>query len=96
MLTENIALSGGDVFITGVAYHDRDGDDFYSIGEGHSGATIGVTTATIDGTAQAAAAGGYQIGLVLQDTAAVTVDVAGLTVVALHMDVFDGNGNWTL
>ena len=72
---KNIALSAGEVFIIGVAYHGRDGDDFYSNGEGHSGVTIGVTIATIDGS------GRLSNRIAPKDTAAVTVDVAGLTVV---------------
>jgi uncharacterized protein YkwD len=33
MLTEKFARTGTEVFLTGVAYDDTDGDDFYSVGE---------------------------------------------------------------
>ena len=36
MATENFAQAGDEVFVTGVAINDRDGDNFYDIGEGRS------------------------------------------------------------
>lgn len=47
-LTENFAATGRAHFVTGVAYRDRDGDGFYSIGEGTSGlrASLGGDRAT--------------------------------------------------
>jgi uncharacterized protein YkwD len=59
MRTENFALSGKDVFITGVTYADRNGNDFYDIGEGRSDSKIKAA-----GTfAEVAAAGGYALAL---------------------------------
>jgi len=45
MLTEDYAApSAGGQFITGIAYNDTDGNDFYSLGEGRSG--IGIATSS--------------------------------------------------
>ncbi len=57
MVTQNFAKSGPDVFLTGVAYSDGDGDDFYSIGEG----VANVTYAIGGNSTQTAAAGGYAL-----------------------------------
>ncbi len=37
MVTQNFAVSGPASFVTGVAYNDTNGDNFYSIGEGQGG-----------------------------------------------------------
>jgi hypothetical protein len=59
MRTENFALSGKDVFNTGVTYADRNGNDFYDIGEGRSDYKIKAA-----GTfAEVAAAGGNALAL---------------------------------
>ncbi len=55
MLTENFAVSGATVFVTGVAYRDSDGNGFYGIGEGLEG----IWLATANAQASTAAAGGY-------------------------------------
>ena len=39
MVTQNFAPSGSATFVTGVAYNDANGDNFYSIGEGQGGIT---------------------------------------------------------
>lgn len=57
LVTQNFAVQGNRVFLTGVAYADRDGDDFYSIGEGRRGVLVHSGTDR-DTTA---AAGGYAI-----------------------------------
>ena len=87
MLTENFALSGTDVFVTGVAYTDSDDDDFYSIGEGQSGVTISVGQAQ-DTTANA---GGYAVQIAPQD-AAVTVSTNAGQIAIVQMDLTGGNG----
>ena len=62
MATENFAQSGSDVFITGVAINDRDGDNFYDVGEGRSGVTARVSDgALVLGSGTTAAAGGYGV-----------------------------------
>ena len=55
MLTVNFGRSGTDSYLTGVAYSDYDGDDFYSIGEGRAGVGFSIGGAE----ALTAAAGGY-------------------------------------
>jgi Ca2+-binding RTX toxin-like protein len=70
-VTENFALSGSKVFLTGVALDDRDGDRFYDVGEGlggltvtavsSSGATYTTTTQTAGGYSLALAAGTYTV-----------------------------------
>lgn len=67
LVTQDYAYNGNKVFITGVAYRDRDGDDFYSVGEGRGGVAIraeGQHTAS-------ASAGGY--ALALDDGGQITV-----------------------
>ncbi len=87
MLTENFALSGTDVFVTGVAYHDHDGDDFYSIGEGQSGLTFtanGAQGITAD-------AGGYGVAVGAGGTTTVAVSDNGTTLATVQIDTSDGN-----
>lgn len=62
--TQNFALSGSKVFLTGVTMDDKDGDRFYDVGEGLAKVTItavsstGARTTTASGTA-----GGYSLAL---------------------------------
>ncbi len=39
VVTQNFAVSGPASFVTGVAYNDTNGDNFYSVGEGQGGIT---------------------------------------------------------
>ncbi|MFD1344372.1 CAP domain-containing protein [Litorisediminicola beolgyonensis] len=57
--TQNYARSGDTRFVTGVVYDDRDGDDFYSVGEGESGVRV---SAGSRGT-RSEDAGGYTLSL---------------------------------
>lgn len=87
MLSLNFARSGSDHFITGVAYADTNGNDFYTIGEGLSGLTIaagGRTTQTAD-------AGGYGLALTASDSVAVTVSQSDTVLATLLVDISDGN-----
>lgn len=59
MLTQKFAVSGSDVFLTGVIYTDSDGDGFYSLGEGESGVIIATTAAST----VSATHGGYALGI---------------------------------
>ena len=87
MLTLNFAGTGTENFITGVAYADRDGDDFYSIGEGQSGIQI-----RADGVSDVSEeAGGYQLAVRADDATAVTVSQGGTTLATLLLDTSDGN-----
>lgn len=68
MLTHKFATSGSDIFLTGVAYSDHDGNDFYSLGESVAGVTlsaagVSVKTASAGGYGLALAAGTTQIDL---------------------------------
>lgn len=87
MVTENFALSGSSVFVTGVIYADSDRDDFYSIGEGRGNVTITAAGTTT----RSEAAGGYAIELA--PAANVTVQLGSVTV---QVDVSAGNGKLDL
>jgi serralysin len=91
MLTENFALSGNDVFITGVAYSDKDRDDFYSIGEGLSG----VTFKTSSSNDSSASAGGYAIDTT-GNSAVISIVRDGNTLSKLSIDTSDGNAKLDL
>jgi serralysin len=88
MLTQNFGRSGANLFITGVAYNDLDGDKFYDVGEGRGGVSVRIsqggstvaTTATqgAGGYAQGVANGTYDVtfssgGLAAPVTAAVVM-----------------------
>lgn len=87
ILTEVFAKSGTSVFVTGVAYKDANGDDFYSIGEGQSGMRIwsSVTGATT------AAAGGYSMSVSPKDVMSLTVGDADSVLGHLRVNTSDGN-----
>lgn len=87
MVTENFALSGDDVFVTGVSYVDTNDDSFYSIGEGLAGVGVAVEGQTT----QTQAAGGYAIRLAPANN--VTVTFGAISVV---LDLSDGNGKLDL
>lgn len=60
MGAQNFARSGSNVFVTGVAIADADGDNFYDIGEARAGVKVTVTKDGLAaGSATTAAAGGY-------------------------------------
>ena len=62
MATENFAQSGDEVFISGVAIYDRDGDNFYDVGEGRGGIGVNISSGNQSlGSTTSAAAGGYAI-----------------------------------
>jgi Ca2+-binding RTX toxin-like protein len=87
MLTLNFASSGRDVYVTGVAYEDSDGDAFYGIGEGSGGIWISA------GGSQAttASAGGYGIGVTANGSLSVTVGEGNASLARLRVDAADGN-----
>jgi hypothetical protein len=63
-VTENFAVSGTRVFLTGVASHDRDADRAYDINEGIGGLTVTATNkAGASYTTTTQAAGGYSLAL---------------------------------
>lgn len=78
MATENFALSGTKIFVSGVAINDTDGDNFYDVGEARANVGVSVTTAGIlDGTDITEAAGGYSVA-VKAGTHVVTFSGGGL------------------
>jgi serralysin len=80
MLTQNFALTGGNPFLTGVAFDDKDGDRFYDVGEALGGVTVKITNVASGAvfTTTTQAAGGYQLALAA-GTYSVTFSAAGLT-----------------
>lgn len=89
LINQLYGLSGTAKFVTGVVYDDTDGDRFYSMGEGRSGAvfTVGQTS----GTAQDA--GGYAVAVassLASSRTEVTGTSGGLT---FHVLVDLGPGN---
>lgn len=64
MLTTDFAASGTDVFITGVTINDRNGNNFYDIGEARSGVTVAVKSGdAIAGRAASTTSGGYAVAV---------------------------------
>lgn len=60
MLTTDFAATGTDVFITGVTINDRNGNNFYDLGEARSGVTVTVKDGDATaGRAVSSSAGGY-------------------------------------
>ena len=92
MLTENFALSGTQVFVTGVAYADRDGDAFYDIGE----ARTDVWFRAGDTQTDVAEAGGYAIGIAPAEAVQVTIGSGTETIAELLIDMSAGNGKLDL
>jgi len=79
VVTQNYALSGSKVFVTGAAYDDRDHNAFYSVGEARAGVAVAVSIGSATSTTSTAAAGGYEVG-VGSGTATVTFSGGGLAV----------------
>ncbi len=63
MTTQAFATSGSKVFITGVAYTDKDGDGAYDIGEARSAVSVVGSAGSTTASGETAAAGGYALGL---------------------------------
>ena len=78
-VTQNFARSGSGLFLTGVAYQDQDGDDFYDPGEGLD--SIRVSISNGDNTVQTTTtvSGGYQAALT-NGTYTVTFSADGQTI----------------
>ena len=87
MLTEKFALSGSDVFVTGVVFRDGDRDRFYDIGEGRKDYWIrgGGDRDTTAG------AGGYAIEVDPSRSTTVKVGAGDRTYATLDLDTRDGN-----
>lgn len=65
MVTQNFAVSGNNLYLTGVAFDDLDGDRFYDVGEGLGGVTVTATNLATGASYSvgAASAGGYSLAL---------------------------------
>lgn len=86
MLTQKFALSGPEVFLTGVVYSDTDEDGFYSLGEGESGVSIAASgTSTLS-----ANAGGYALALGAAPDVHVTLTWGAISIGA-QVDLSAGN-----
>lgn len=87
MVTEKFAVSGSDVFVTGVAYRDADRNHFYSIGEGQKGVWV-----KADGDSDTTAtAGGYAVEVGKQSDMRVDVGIGSTRLASLEVDTRDGN-----
>lgn len=92
MTTEDFAKSGNAVFLTGVAFTDGDGDNFYTPGEGLGGVSIHLTSSS--GTQQSittSAAGGYVAKTVAGETYAISLSGVNVT-----LTMPDGNAKLDL
>ena len=87
MLTLNFASSGTDVFVTGVAYKDDDGDGFYGINEGYSGVWVSVG----DETGATASAGGYGVSATADDALSVVIGEGEASLARLLVDASVSN-----
>ena len=82
MTTENFAVSGSTLFVTGVSYTDTDNNAFYSVGEGRAGLAVtlvqggGAIASTATGTA-----GGFALGVAATGNVEVRFSGGGLTAV---------------
>ena len=88
VVTEDFAASGGrGSFILGVAYADRDGDGFYSVGEGTGGLSIALGGARVSSSDS----GGYSLETDATGMQTVTLSGGGLQGdVTVRMDLHDG------
>lgn len=86
-IAENFAKSGSALFITGVAFDDKDGDRFYDPGEGLGGLAVKAVKSTGETTtAKTGSAGGYGLALA-PGTYMVTFSGGGYTPVAKQVTV---------
>ena len=91
MYVQNFGQRPGDSFLTGVAYRDLDGDQFYSVGEGIGALTVTAVGAQTFST-QTTPAGGYNLRLPA-GTYTVTVTGAGLSGAIVVQNVVIGSQN---
>ena len=87
MLTLNFGKTGADLFVTGVAYNDIDGNKFYGVGEGLSDLTF----STGASSTSVAAAGGYGLSVAPNGAQQVTIGRFGQTVATVNIDVSSKN-----
>lgn len=86
MVTQNFSSKPDVLYVTGVVYNDTNGNKFYSIGEGVSGAVFSVAgKSTVS-----AAAGGYAVKTAEGDAVSVTGSVNGRAF-SVKLSVDDAN-----
>jgi len=91
MLTEDFAKTGSDLFLTGVAFDDRDGDKFYDPGEGLGGLAVTAKTSTgLTYKTTTTAGGGYDLAL---KPGTYTVTFSGSNIVSKTQTVTIGTKN---
>ena len=79
IVTQNFAASGTAAFVTGVAYNDTDGNNFYSVGEGQGGITAELSlNSTVLDTADTWSSGGYSLGTTSTGVMSITFSGGGL------------------
>ena len=79
----------GKTYITGVAYYDLNGNNFYDLGEGLSGVTV--TVDNVDSYAITASSGGYSIPVTPNQNYTVRFNAAGATQVVNAISVATTN-----
>ena len=90
-MTEDFAKSGSNIFLTGVAFDDRDGDQFYDLGEGFGGLTVTAVSTTGAYYAKSTMdAGGYDLVL---SSGTYTVTFSGGGITPTTMQVTMGSKN---
>ena len=90
-VTENFAKSGSGVFLTGVAFDDKDGDRFYDVGEGLGGLTLtAVSSSGATYTTTTYGSGGYDLVL---PPATYTVTFSGAGIETTTMQTTVGSKN---
>jgi serralysin len=90
-LTEDFARSGSSVFLTGVAFDDKDGDRFYDVGEELGGLTLTAVSSTgATYTTTTYGSGGYDLVL---PPATYTVTFSGAGIETTSMQTTIGSKN---
>lgn len=91
-VTEDFAKTGSSVFVTGVAFDDKDGDRFYDPGEGMGGLTVTVKNIASGQTLTATTmdAGGYDVAL---SSGTYSVTFSGASIATWSKQVTVGSSN---
>ncbi|ANW01540.1 CAP domain-containing protein [Bradyrhizobium icense] len=90
-ITEDFARSGSSVYLTGVAFDDKDGDRFYDVGEELGGLTLTAVSSTgATYTTTTYGSGGYDLAL---PPASYTVTFSGAGIQTTSMQTTIGSKN---
>lgn len=87
LAAQSFGRAGNDWFLTGVAYDDRDGDNFYSLGEGKSGVGFSMGKSRTDSED----AGGYNLSMGSDGSAPRVTIVSGNTEMRVKIEDISGN-----